>query len=444
MEMLTNEFAARPALIRHAIDPHTEWIEDTLGLPLSQAVIVECDISFVDAAIPQLLGSGRSRDSHERSLQPFSEILESIEVPPSYAPLLQAGAASWTVDLEEVLGGVERPRQSYSLKWDDGPVAFHVRDVQSPVIAIPVSYHAGTSTPCESVAQVLIFRREASAQVLSLLERLSKSNGEPKLHTHNGLPQRIPPCDWEQLVLDPSIAHLLKNDFLSFFQREPWFRRMRLPFRRGYLLHGPPGNGKSTAIRAMLTSANLAAYTLRFFDSRTDDEDLEQVFERAVNHAPAAIILEDIDRCFPRTGESRSKVSLQQLLNCLDGIATGEGIVTIATANDPSALDAAILKRPGRFDRVINFPNPSALLRREYFCRMHAPFLAVDLNTVVADSEGFSFAQLREAYIMAGQLAFESEREICVADLSSGVRSLRECSLLSSRRNRRAGFAGLS
>ena len=66
------------------------------------------------------------------------------------------------------------------------------------------SYHAGTSTSCENVAQVLIFRRDTSEEVLNLLERLSKPDGEPKLHILNSLPQRILPCDWDQLVLDPN------------------------------------------------------------------------------------------------------------------------------------------------------------------------------------------------------------------------------------------------
>ncbi len=447
MEMLTNEFAARPALIRHAIDQHTEWIEKTLNVPLSQAVIVECDVSFVDAAIPQLLRNVAHRESREESLRVLASLVESVEIPRSCAPLLQAVASSRPADLEvnleEALSELGSS-QSYSLKWDDGPVAFQVRGIPSPIVAIPVSYHAGTSTAYENVAQVLIFRREASVQVLGLIEKMSKSSGKPKLHTQNGLPQRILPCDWDQLVLDPSIAYLLKNDFQSFFQREPWFRKMRLPFRRGYLLHGPPGNGKSTAIRAMLTSAGLAAYTIRLFDSRTDDEDMERLFERVVNHAPGVILFEDIDRAFPRTGGSKSKVSLQQLLNCLDPVATGEGIVIVATANNPTALDPAILKRPGRFDRVIHFPNPSEALRREYFCRMHQQFVGTDLNAVVSDSDGFSFAQLREAYIMAGQLAFEGNREICLIDLTAGVRLLRETSQLSSTRNNRAGFVSSS
>ena len=71
---------------------------------------------------------------------------------------------------------------------------------------------------------------------------------------------------------------------------------------------------------------------------------------------------------------------------------------------------------------------------------MHEQFVAADLNPVVSDSEGFSFAQLREAYIMAGQLAFEGNREICMTDLSSGVRSMRETSQLSSKRSSHAGF----
>jgi ATP-dependent 26S proteasome regulatory subunit len=49
-------------------------------------------------------------------------------------------------------------------------------------------------------------------------------------------------------------------------------------------------------------------------------------------------------------------VSFQTLLNCLDGVGTQEAVIVVATANDPTCLDPAILKRPGRFDRVVQFP----------------------------------------------------------------------------------------
>ncbi len=123
------------------------------------------------------------------------------------------------------------------LAWDDGPVAFRVRGIMSPLIALTLSYHAGPTSICENTAQVLIFRRDDAKQVLELLARLNKSDGQPKLHTLNGAAQPVSPYGWDQLVLDPSITSLLKDDLGSFFEREPWFRKMHLPFRRGYLLH---------------------------------------------------------------------------------------------------------------------------------------------------------------------------------------------------------------
>ena len=70
------------------------------------------------------------------------------------------------------------------------------------------------------------------------------------------------------------------------------------------------------------------------------------------------VVLEDLDRALPKIGETKSRVSLQQLLNCLDGVGTGEGIIVVATANEPTILDSAVLRRPGRFDRVIHFADP--------------------------------------------------------------------------------------
>jgi len=82
------------------------------------------------------------RDSHDTSLRMLSELVESVEVSQACAPLLQTGAVSRTGNLKEVLGGVQY-RLFYSLKWDDGPVAFHMRGIPSPLIAIPVAYHTG-------------------------------------------------------------------------------------------------------------------------------------------------------------------------------------------------------------------------------------------------------------------------------------------------------------
>ena len=81
---------------------------------------------------------------------------------------------------------------------------------------------------------------------------------------------------------------------------------------------------------------------------------------KLLTNTPALVILEDLDRAFPTEGKRTRErtVSFQTLLNCLDGVGTQEGVIVVATANDPTCLDPAILKRPGRFDRVVQFRNP--------------------------------------------------------------------------------------
>jgi len=136
------------------------------------------------------------------------------------------------------------------------------------------------------------------------------------------------------------------------------------------------------------------------------------------------VILEDLDRAFPTEGKrtQERRVSFQTLLNCLDGVGTQDGVIVVATANDPTCLDAAILKRPGRFDRVVQFRNPDANLRREYYRRLIPTLDGEQFEIAIEKTEGFSFAQLRETYILGAQSAFEQgRREVMVEDVIEAI-----------------------
>jgi SpoVK/Ycf46/Vps4 family AAA+-type ATPase len=237
-------------------------------------------------------------------------------------------------------------------------------------------------------------------------------------------------------------VQLVRKDFESFLQREQWFRNNRLPFRRGYLLHGPPGNGKTSLIRAMLNTSGLTGHAIRLFQEQTDDVHLERMFRCAANTAPSLVVIEDIDRAFPRTPAAgvRCNVSLQQLLNCLDGIDSQDGVVVVATANDPTVLDAAILRRPGRFDRVVALPAPDRELRLRYFRKFNPHLNDEALFRAAEESDGFSFAQLKEAYILAGQRAFERNSPVNENDILEGIDVLRGGLALVSDHKRRVGF----
>jgi ATPase family associated with various cellular activities (AAA) len=405
----------------------------------SPVVIFETDLDLAQIGLEKILACSNRPVATSAALNRLIPLLASAEIPRGFPPLVELSKTVNRVDLLSILEDSHHGGQ-FELEWQDCPVAMRLASIASPVIALNAYYHTGPGSDVESVAHLLITRRECAAELVAILADLDRRDNKPRLHVQGGATQEIERCEWNQLVLDQRAISLLKDDFESFFERENWFREKRLPFRRGYLLHGPPGNGKTTAIRAMMSSRGLSAYTMRLFDRRRDDGDLDALFEKALRHRPALVLLEDLDRAFPKTGETRSNVSIQQLLNCLDGVATGEGLIVVATANEPTILDPAILRRPGRFDRVVHFPNPTRDLRQEYFGRIDQTLSPGTLKELSTKSAGLSFAQLRETYIMAGQRAFERMGEINREDILSAIVSLRESTLIGSRRNGSAGF----
>ena len=173
----------------------------------------------------------------------------------------------------------------------------------------------------------------------------------------------------------------------------------------------------------MAAHPHIRPYAFDLSDAEEKSKDVLRLFEKASENTPALVILEDLDRAFPTEGKRTQErtVSFQTLLNCLDGVGTQEGVIVVATANDPTCLDPAILKRPGRFDRVVQFRNPDPELRREYYRRLSPVLTGEQFECVIAQTEGFSFAQLRETYILGAQSAFEHGREIGVADVIEAI-----------------------
>jgi SpoVK/Ycf46/Vps4 family AAA+-type ATPase len=170
---------------------------------------------------------------------------------------------------------------------------------------------------------------------------------------------------------------------------------------------------------------------------------LAAMFTEAAQSTPAMIVLEDLDRWYPadKEAEPKSSISLQQFLNHLDGVGNQDGIIVVATANNPGILEAAILRRPGRFERVVGFQNPSAEMRERYLRQMNALLRSEDLSECVRRTAGFSFAQLRETYILAGQMALEEDGTINAARINQAACTLNEAMMTADRKwNSRLGF----
>ncbi len=146
---------------------------------------------------------------------------------------------------------------------------------------------------------------------------------------------------------DDRIEHLAE-DLRWFCSAQDWYFQRGVPWRRGYLLHGPPGTGKSSLIRALATDLRLDIATMDLGRAGMTDDDLRE----AMLDAPkdALLVIEDVDAMFvQRDGKRQSGISFSGLLNAIDGVGAQEGRALIMTTNHVEKLDPALI-RPGRAD----------------------------------------------------------------------------------------------
>ena len=163
----------------------------------------------------------------------------------------------------------------------------------------------------------------------------------------------------DSVILDADLSDRAIVDAHTFMKSASWYSENGIPFRRGYLLHGPPGSGKTSFCQVLASELKLALCMLTLADENLTDSALAE----ALRDAPrdAIILLEDVDSIFierQRQGDVKGGVTFSGLLNALDGVASQEGRITIMTTNHVERLDAALI-RPGRCDVRLELKNAS-------------------------------------------------------------------------------------
>ena len=164
-------------------------------------------------------------------------------------------------------------------------------------------------------------------------------------------------------------------DFLSAPAR---FRALGARVPKGVLLVGPPGTGKTLLARAVAGEAGVPFYFLSGsevtgFVVGLGAHRIRSLFKKARKHG-GVIFIDELDALGGVRGKNRSHNeddrTLNQLLVEMDGFSPSAGVVVVAATNRPEDLDPA-LKRPGRFDRIVNVGLPSSD-GREAILRLHA------------------------------------------------------------------------
>lgn len=211
----------------------------------------------------------------------------------------------------------------------------------------------------------------------------------------------IKTANFDDLILSRALGEELRNDLPRFFASRETYERYGVPWKRGVLLIGPPGNGKTHAVKAMVNSLGVPCLYVKSLEACDGEHaSIRKVFQRARHNKPCLVVLEDIDSLI--TDKNRSI-----FLNELDGFASNTGVVVIATTNHPEKLDPSILDRPSRFDRKFYFEPPTAE-ERESYARHWNDALQSEmrleekvLTELAALTEGFSFAYLKELFVSA-------------------------------------------
>lgn len=220
--------------------------------------------------------------------------------------------------------------------------------------------------------------------------------------------QLRPNLSWNDIILPSEIFLDIKTNIDSFFASKDLFKKFKIPYKRGILIVGKPGNGKSTLMKVIASQYREYAFVVFEGGENKDMDDVIDSLKIAQRMAPAFVLIEDLDKTY-----TESKASLSSLLNAMDGISATEGIFVIATSNEPGNIDDALLERPSRFDRVYTISLPEHKTALELLKRKAIGFSENFLESIAEKcvAENFSMAMIQETVIDAFLKASVEKRE---------------------------------
>ncbi|RAH84028.1 P-loop containing nucleoside triphosphate hydrolase protein [Aspergillus japonicus CBS 114.51] len=202
------------------------------------------------------------------------------------------------------------------------------------------------------------------------------------------------PCDGrvprplDSVVLDQETKAGVLADIARFLMNKTVYEVRGLPYRRGYLLHGPPGTGKTSLCYAIAGHLKLPIYVIDPSSSSLDENSFRTLFSELPSRC--IVMMEDVD-CTDITKSrapghdkndqnmmmsgrplTQNGISLSVLLNAIDGVDASEGRILMMTSNHAEKLDAALI-RPGRVDMRIEFKYAARDEMESYFKTFYSP-----------------------------------------------------------------------
>jgi len=247
---------------------------------------------------------------------------------------------------------------------------------------------------------------------------------------------------WDSIVLDAEAKSEIEANTIGFLKRREHWSKYGIPLKRGILLAGKPGTGKTIICKALMAEADgITCVTTSGYDLDNDNY-ITELYDLAEDLSPCLVFIEDIDLI----GQNRMEFGYQRgsalisFLSILDGVEEQKEIVTVATTNCLETLDKALSERPSRFDRVIRLSRPS-IEQRIGLVRRLCEKIPLDDETqeyIAGKTENCTPAQLQEI-IYSLVIQYSAEQSGLLVNKADIERAI---SRINDKYRHRLGFTG--
>jgi AAA+ superfamily predicted ATPase len=193
----------------------------------------------------------------------------------------------------------------------------------------------------------------------------------------------------------PSLPHKqIVADLQAFWDNKQKFIDYNLNPKRGIILHGDPGCGKTSLIYLVVEEIKKRDGISIYFDIPQNWIEIAKLVRKVEKDRPILCIIEDIDLVIAKHGE-------EPFLNFLDGLNSITNVVYVATTNNLERIPDRIKDRPSRFDKQYVIKKPNDADRLLYFQTklIESDIKKYDLNKLVKDTKNFTMAHLKEVFI---------------------------------------------
>jgi cell division protease FtsH len=211
----------------------------------------------------------------------------------------------------------------------------------------------------------------------------------------------VKPRPWDTVILSDEYKKEIRANTTEFLREAALLEELGIPTKRGLMLAGAPGTGKTIVCRAIMGEAEgITCITVSSDQICGDNGEIGILYKIAQDLNPSIILIEDIDLIGQTDSEfgGHRNPALASLLAEMDGVEPKKEVVTVATTNCLDLLDRALSHRPSRFDRVIQFNPPSASERATLVNNL-CHKIALDETSrdyIVRHTNGFTPAQIQE------------------------------------------------